>query len=98
MHAIKQARKLIEQEPEHLSAKTLARLVLALESEADFPITDIYALDLKAFTLALEILSEWRLDRYYAGKARLFDLAHQLAGRAPPSSGEQGDAQALPPG
>lgn len=79
MKAIKEARKFIEKNPAHPSARTLARLVLALESEVDFPITDLYALDMDRFTLALEILREWRLDRYYAGKARLFDISLQMA-------------------
>lgn len=79
MRAIKEARKLIEQDPTNPQVRTLARLVLALESEAQFPISDIYELDLKRFKLAIEILDEWRLDRYYAGKARLFDISHQLA-------------------
>ena len=86
MHAIKQARKLIEQEPGQPAATTLARLVLALESEQSFPIADLYALDLKNFNLALEILAEWRLDRYSAGKARLFDRAHQLTQQASPDA------------
>ncbi len=79
MRAIKEARKFIEQEPTNPSAQMLSRLVLALESEADFPISDIYKLDFNRFNLALEILHEWRLDRFYAGKARLFDISLQMA-------------------
>jgi len=45
----------------------------------DFPIADIYELDLDRFNLAMEILQEWRLDRYYAGKAKLFDISMQTA-------------------
>ncbi|NVO05914.1 MAG: hypothetical protein HXX19_08300, partial [Rhodoferax sp.] len=54
---------------------TLSKLVLALENEASFAISDIYKLEMAHFQLALKILQEWRLDRYYAGKARLFDTA-----------------------
>lgn len=79
MHAVKVARKLIQQHPDSDSAKTLSRLVLALESEADFPISDIYKLDFENFKLALKILDEWRLDRYASGKVRLFDLSLQMA-------------------
>lgn len=59
--------------------------MLALESEAEFPISDIYQLDFERFALALKILDEWRLDRYYAGKARLFDVSLQAfeIGRSP---------------
>lgn len=77
MYAIKEARMFIEQDVDNPSARTLSRLVLALESEADFPISDIYELDFDRFCLALKILDEWRLDRYYAGKARLFDVSSQ---------------------
>ncbi|MBH1957315.1 hypothetical protein [Polaromonas sp.] len=75
MRAIKEARKFIERNPADPSAKALAKLVLALESEAEFPIIDIYQLDFERFNLALDILREWRLDRYFAGKAKLFDTA-----------------------
>ena len=77
MRAIKEARKFIEKDPENPSAQTLSRLVLALESDSQFQISDIYKLDFDRFNLALEILAEWRLDRYYAGKARLFDVSLQ---------------------
>ena len=83
MHAIKVARKFIQQQPDSDSAKTLARLVLALESEADFPISDIYKLEFENFELAIKILNEWRLDRYASGKVRLFDLSLQMAALYP---------------
>ncbi len=86
MRAIKEARKYIERKPEDAHAKTLSRLVLALESEADFAIADLYKLDLARFNLALEILDEWRLDRHYASKAKLFDVSLQLAVLSPSDS------------
>ena len=79
MRAIKEARHFIEKSPEDESAKILANLVLALETEASFAISEIYKLDMEQFGLALKILQEWRLDRYYAGKARLFDTALRAA-------------------
>ncbi|WP_398496208.1 hypothetical protein [Variovorax sp.] len=85
MNAIKTARKLIETDPTSDAARTLSRLVLALESETGFELADIYELDLPAFELAIQILSQWRLDRYYAGKAKLFDLSYQL-NSLPPSA------------
>lgn len=77
MHAIKSARRLITQDPSTPTAKTLAQLVLALESESAFNISSLYALDIGSFQMAIAILEEWRLDRYYAGKAKLFDVAFQ---------------------
>lgn len=80
MNAIKAARKMIAADPTSKTARTLSQLVLALESEASIELSDLYELDLPAFDLAIDILSEWRLDRYYAGKAKLFDLSHQVSG------------------
>jgi hypothetical protein len=79
MRAIKEARHLIEESPHDEAAQILARLVLALESEKSCVISDIYKLNRTHFDLALSILKEWRLDRYYAGKARLFDTALHVA-------------------
>jgi hypothetical protein len=79
MRAIKEARKFIQKQPDNAHARTLSRLVLALESEAQFPIADLYLLDAERFKLAMEILDEWRLDRHYASKVRLFDVSLQMA-------------------
>lgn len=78
MNAIKTARKLIATDPTSDAARTLARLVLALESESTFDIASLYALDLKDFELSMDILKEWRIDRYYAGKGKLLDLSYQV--------------------
>ena len=79
MNAIKSARKFIAANPEDPSAQILARLVLALESEHGFELVELYKLDFDRFDLAIDILKEWRLDRYYAGKSKLFDLSLQLS-------------------
>ena len=83
MNAIKTARRLIESKPESLAARTLAELVLSLESETPFNLRPLYELDLKEFELALEILADWRIDRYAAGKAKLFDMSWQLRAQQP---------------
>lgn len=85
MRAIKEARKLIEKNPESDAAKTLSQLVLALEAEGDFHIADIYQLNYHHFKLALEILQEWRIDRHFASKTKLFDASRLLA-EAPPTT------------
>ena len=79
MNAIKQARRFIEKYPDEPASGVLARLVLALESERSFELATLYQLDLEGFELAIDILQEWRLDRYYAGKAKLFDLSLQVS-------------------
>lgn len=73
MLAIKKARKLIEANPGDPAAQIVAALVLALESESNIAVAQLYKLDDKRFELALEILNEWRLDRHYASKLRLLD-------------------------
>ena len=78
MQALKDARKLIERQPDSDTARILSGLLLALESEEIFPIAELYQLDYDDFGLAMELLAEWRLDRYYARKAVLLDLSAQV--------------------
>lgn len=77
MLAIKKARKLIEAKPTDEASVALADLVLALETEQSYPLHRLYDLDYKRFELAMEILAEWRLDRYYASKIKLIDASNQ---------------------
>lgn len=79
MLAVKKARKLIQSNPESEGAKVLSELVIALESDQAFPLSRLYTLNFSQFELALEILSEWRLDRYYSSKGRLLDLSLHAA-------------------
>ena len=65
MNAIKKARRIIEANPDSLEAKTLASLVLALESAGPVVLEEMYKLDSQNFELAIQVLREWRLDRYY---------------------------------
>jgi hypothetical protein len=88
MHAIKSARRLISKHPSSNNAKILSNLVLAVESEGNLNIARLYELDIESFDLAIAVLKEWRLDRYYAGKAKLFDMALQV--RDLPSSEKAG--------
>ena len=79
MNEIKKARRLIEANPQTDTAKILAKLVRALESDEKFDLGDLYTLSYDNFNLAIDILKEWRLDRYYSGKAKLHDLSVQVA-------------------
>lgn len=79
MRALKKARKLIETQPDQPAAAILSALVVALEAEQPYAISDLYRLDYDTFQLALELLQEWRLDRYYTSKVRLLDLSVQLS-------------------
>ena len=79
MNEIKKTRRLIETNPHTDAAKTLAALVRALASEEKFDLTAMYKLNDDNFNLAINILKEWRIDRYYSGKAKLHDLSVQVA-------------------
>lgn len=87
MRAIKKARRLIETQPEAAASVVLSRLVVSLESETPFDLAALYQLDYKSFQLALEVLAEWRLDRYYSGKARLLSASVQVTSMWPSQSG-----------
>lgn len=78
MIALKKARKLIEKKYGEPAADILSGLVLALESEVPFKLSALYRLDYDDFNLAIEVITEWRLDRYYTSKAVLLDLSMQL--------------------
>lgn len=75
MRAVKKARKLIVEDPNSVSAKILSGLILSLETDAVFSIGDIYQLDFDTFKLAIAILKDWRLDRYYSSKVKLYDAS-----------------------
>jgi hypothetical protein len=77
MRAIKKVRLLIEQDPKDPTSQIFSRLIFALVEESDFSMKDLYVLGNADFQLAMEILQEWRLDRYYMGKTKTFDTAQQ---------------------
>lgn len=77
MRAIKKARKAIELDPTSVTASTFAKLILSLENESDFSLKSLYQLNLDDFNLAIEVMRDWRLDRYYAGKTKAIDVALQ---------------------
>ena len=82
MNEIKKARKLIQTDPTAPAAIVLAKLVRALESDEQFDLGDLYRLNFDNFNLAIDVLKEWRLDRYYSGKAKLHDLSVQVGALA----------------
>ena len=78
MRAVKKARRFILAHPDHPTSEVLTQLILSLESESAFPVQKLYQLSLNDFDLAIDILKEWRLDRYYEGKSKLIDAAIQV--------------------
>jgi flagellar biosynthesis/type III secretory pathway protein FliH len=75
MIAIKKAQKIIQREMDSAAASIFSELVLALEKNTDFALHRLYELDYKNFEIAVEVIKEWRLDRYYASKVKLLASA-----------------------
>ena len=75
MRAIKKVKKFIERSPNSTEGITFAKLILALESDNEFPVIELYQLNSDEFDLAIELLKDWRIDCFYVGKAKAFDSA-----------------------
>ena len=80
MNSIKAVQKLIQRDPDNAEARVLSGLLVALESNSHIEIVKLYGLKLENFDLALKVLQEWRLARYYSGKGSRLDLATQVSG------------------
>lgn len=74
MRNIKKVQLIIEQTPLDSSSEIFSRLTESLIKEKDFSLKDLYLLDDVNFQLAIDILKEWRLDRYYMGRAKVFEI------------------------
>jgi hypothetical protein len=79
MRAIKKVKRFIEHSPESTTGLVYSRLILSLEAEEIFPINELYKLNADDFELALELMKDWRIDRFYIGKAKAFDMATQAS-------------------
>ena len=77
MRAVKKIKHIIEQNPQDQASQIFSQLIQSLAEEVDFSIKDLYLLKTSDLQLAMEFLQEWRLDRYYMGKAKVFDSALQ---------------------
>ena len=66
--------KYLDSNPSSDGARILGRLVAALAEKGTFSFADLYRLNYQQLTLALDLLPDWRLDRYYAARIRLFDV------------------------
>ena len=77
MRVIQKIRLVIAQDPQQQTAQIFSRLISGLVDEVDFPLHELYRLQAPEFELAMQILQEWRLDRYYMGKTKTFDVTLQ---------------------
>jgi len=69
--AIHDIRRYLNDHADAPSAEVLARLPATLAKEDALPLSDLYSLDWESFELAIELLRDWRVDRYYAEKIDL---------------------------
>jgi hypothetical protein len=70
--AIQDIRRYISTHANSQSADVLARIPDTLQREGNLSLADLYTLDWEAFELAIELLRDWRIDRYYADQTDLF--------------------------
>jgi hypothetical protein len=75
MRTIKQVAERITRDPFSPENKVLSDLIVSLEREQSFVLNDLYTLSENDFDIAMVILSDWRLDRYYFGHAKLFNFS-----------------------
>jgi hypothetical protein len=71
MDALHTALNRIRTDPSHPTARTLSSLIRALDSGEQFDLNALYQLNYKDFTLAVDLMRQWRLDsfRYERGWA-----------------------------
>ena len=74
MRAIQKIETFVESSPESVDAQALVRLILSLQAEAELNSSDLYKLNAEHFDLAMELLRDWRIDRFYRGRAKAFNL------------------------
>jgi hypothetical protein len=65
-NAIKEIAKFIKRNPESPEATVLWEMCKALESKSGFELHRLFDLKLRSFELAMELLNDWRLDRWIA--------------------------------
>lgn len=78
MSAFKEARKMIAADPQSKNAQVFSYLIVALEMGHEFLLSELYKMDYDAFKLALQLIYEWRNDRFFRSKVKLYDFAWQV--------------------
>lgn len=65
MKAIEDLRRYVDAHEGSATADRLNRLCQAVANEDKLALAELYALDWEAFELAIELLRDWRIGRYY---------------------------------
>lgn len=71
MNNLKKIEKRILKTPDEPASQVFRELVKALDQKSSFSLATIYDLDYDDFQLALDVLKDWRLDRYAKTRERL---------------------------
>jgi hypothetical protein len=71
MNNLKKIEKRILKNPDEPASQVFRDLVKALDQKLDFNLASIYDLDYDDFQLVLDVLKDWRLDRYAKTRKRL---------------------------
>ena len=73
--AIHDIRRYLSDHSDSPSARVLSRLPATLSKEESLALSELYELDWESFELAIELMRDWRIDRYYADRTNLFATA-----------------------
>jgi hypothetical protein len=71
MNTLKKIEKRLLKNPDEPASQLFRDLIRALYQKEDFNLSTIYDLDYEDFELVLEVLKDWRLDRFTKTKERL---------------------------
>ncbi|HTS52590.1 MAG TPA: hypothetical protein VMH26_04895 [Burkholderiales bacterium] len=75
MDALHEAIKKIHARPDDASSSTLYELIRSLDSGERFDLNKLYQLNYSDFSLAMNILRQWRLDSYCYERGTLIKAA-----------------------
>lgn len=77
MRSIHKAKQILALPPVERRHQIFSALVLSLEENTGFRLNDLYLLSDEDRHLAMSVIKEWQLDRYYMGKAKPFQWPDQ---------------------
>jgi hypothetical protein len=75
MFAANQIHKKIRLQPESDVAKIFSRLIVSLEGDEPIKLQEIYSMPFDDFKLAIAIIRDWRVERYYKSKMKVLDTS-----------------------
>ena len=74
MNTLKKIEKRLLKNPDDTPSQVFKELIRALYNKETFNLAVLYELNYEDFELSLEVLKDWRLDRFTKTKERLKEL------------------------